>query len=423
MELDFQISAGNTSRVLKPFLLVAVLIIGIVLIIPNGWNLRVQRLTTFEILMMGALAVCVFPVNKPLSIMAGYVALTLPFHQAIEPEIMLALAAYLVLYLMVASFNWDREWLWNTICGVAIISVAHQVGQSFGLWIGQVPLSPKSYVGLLSNTNEVSAFLAVCLPSFFRKGWKWLIPIPLIGMYLGVSIGGTVAAYLAGIVYLGLNFKRMGFRRVCLWFMAMTILLSVFIVHKDPALRGSLIGMKEIKIGSMSIGEIRSDIVTNNKNGRYQYWIDMLPVVNMKPAGWGLGQFKFIMPLIQTPGMFTPQVRMLLYQNIGDKRGFEEALRKASNGDINYLLKPRWNEIWLEAHNEYMEIWLALGITGLLLFVCCIGDTLWKAKDSIQRYGFLISCISAIWFFSWQIVPIAIVTIIYLGVLHHEKNT
>ena len=142
----------------------------------------------------------------------------------------------------------------------------------------------------------------------------------------------------------------------------------------------------------------------------------------MKTFGWGLGQFKFVMPLIQTPTLIKQQGRVMLWQNIGDKEAFERALNKASKGNPDYLVKQRWDEIWLEAHNEYLEIWFTLGIVGLLLVLFSIFSTLRMKGDAIPKYGFLISCLSAIWFFSWQIVPIFFVTITYMGVLHYETN-
>jgi hypothetical protein len=146
----------------------------------------------------------------------------------------------------------------------------------------------------------------------------------------------------------------------------------------------------------------------------------MMPV--MKPPGWGLGQFKYVMPLIQAPSMIHPNHKMALWNNIGDKKGFEEAVEKASGGDVNNLLNPRWGEIYLEAHNEYLEWAFQAGWAGLALILLSIGYTLWMPGVAIAKYGFLISCLSAIWFFSWQIVPIAIITTLYMGVLHEENN-
>ncbi len=391
----------NDRDFLNPYLLVFIMLFGILLIIPNGWNLRESRLVNLEILALIALSVCVFRVSKPLGLALGYTSASIPFHQAVDPGVMFALMSYAILYLVIASKKWNVEWLWNVICVAAILNVVWQVCQYFGLWILQTPVA-KTYVGLLSNTNETSAFLAVCLPCFFRKGWKWLIPIPAIGLYLGISIGGIVAAGIAGILYLFLNQQDIGWKRVTLFLVAFICLSALYMEHKRPS-------------------------IESNLNNRGRYWMDMIPICNMKTFGWGLGQFKFVMPLIQTPTLIKQQGRIMLWQNVGDKEAFERALNKASKGNPDYLVKQRWNEIWLEAHNEYLEIWFALGIVGLLLVLFSIFNTLKAKGDAIPKYGFLISCLSAIWFFSWQIVPCTLVLILYMGTLHgrtlYEKNT
>jgi hypothetical protein len=391
---------GNyNSDSVKPWLLCFILACGILLIITQGMSLRVERLINFEILILIALAVYVHGVNKPLGLVLGFVAVMIPFHPAIDIEVMYAITAYSVFYLIVTSKRWKLDWIWNVICVAAILNVVWQVLQYSGIWWLQTPFGMKTpqYIGLLSNTNETSIFLAVCLPCFFRKGWEWLIPVPLIGLYLGVSYGGIVAASVAGMVYLTLNIKELGWKKSLIVLVSAILVFSIYTIHKQPNLDRYL-------------------------NDRGRYWAEMLPIVWQKPLGWGLGQFKYVMPLIQTPTLISQQGRVVLYQNVGDKRGFEQALQKVSGGDRTYFATKRWNEIWLEAHNEYMEIWFALGLTGLLLVLCSIGDTLWKKGDDIPKYGFLISCISAIWFFSWQIVPIALISITYMGVIH-AKNT
>lgn len=392
MELDIEKRAGYCSDILRPYLLCLVLFLGVCLILPNGMNLRVQRVVNLEILVLLVLAVQVFKVNKWLGLLLGYVAVTIPFHQAIDSEVMFAIMSYSVLYLWIAGRRWNTEWLWNTICVLAILCVVWQVFQVYGVWILQAPFSgigPK--IGFLSNQNETSAFLAICLPCFFRKYWKWLLPIPLVGLYMGVSYGGIVAAAIVGILYLVIHREDIGVKKVLAVGVVLAILMGVYTWNKLS-------------------GE-------HNFGSRAKYWTETLPVVSMKPLGWGLGQYKYVMPLVFHPTLMNPQTKMVLYQNVGDKVGLEKALQKVSGGDAKYLLTQRWNEIWIEAHNEYLEVWMTLGIIGLLLMLAVIFRSLWE-KDSIPKYGFMIACISAIWFFSFQIVPIALISTVYLGVLN-----
>lgn len=401
MVVDTERRAGNDSNVLTPTLLTIILIGGILLMLPNGMSLREQRLVNFEIFALIGIGVYIWKVNRWIGSLFLYTVATIPFHEAISIEIMFAIACYGLLFLAVAHGKWNVNWFWNVFCVAAILNVVFQVAQYFGLWIMQIPTAGlTSYVGILSNTNETSAFLAITLPCFFRPKWKWLLPIPVLGLFLSSSIGGAVAAGLTGLLWCAMNIRNIGFKQGAI---AAVVILILF---------GGVVERKASKLESYG-----SDLVTHYQSDRVRYWVnELIPVASIKPFGWGLGQFQYVMPLISQPTLIPPQGRLILYRNIGDKQGFEDALQKVSGGDRAYFSTQRWHEIWLEAHNEYLETWFALGIPGLALLLLAIGMS-FKGTE-IAKYGLAISVISAIWFFSWQIAPIAIVTVTYLGVIH-----
>lgn len=401
MVVDSQGRTGNDSNLLTPVLLTIILAGGVLLMLPNGMSLREQRLVNFEIFALIGIGVYIWQVNRWIGSLFLYTVATIPFHQAVSIEIMFAIACYGILFLAVAHGKWNQDWFWNVFCVAAIVNVAFQVAQYFGLWIMQIPTAGlTSYVGILSNTNETSAFLAITLPCFFRPRWKWLLPIPILGLFLSSSIGGAVAAGLVGLAWLAFNVRNIGFKQTLI---AAVVILLIF---------GGAVERKSSKLSSHG-----QDLVTHYQADRVRYWINELaPVASMKPFGWGIGQFQYVMPLIAQPTLIPPMARLALYRNVGDKTGFEDALQKVSNGDKAYFTTQRWKEIWLEAHNEYLETWFALGIPGLALLLLAIGMS-FKGPE-IARYGLTISVISAIWFFSWQIAPIAIVTATYLGVIH-----
>jgi hypothetical protein len=232
-------------------------------------------------------------------------------------------------------------------------------------------------------------------------------------MYLGMSIGGTVAAYISGMVYLIIHRKEIPmYRGVKPWLYLLIILNLLFIFfinHKADAYKGHG-GNRLETMASMQM------------DTRARYWTEMLPIAWMKPWGWGLGQLKYVMPMIQTPTHLEPIHRQALYRNIGDKRTYGKAIDAHMKKYPDFLEKPRWSVIWLEAHNEYMEIWFQCGIFALLLTFGAIVATLVRKANTIAKYGFLTSCISAIWFFSWQIVPLAIISTFYLGVIYAEDT-
>lgn len=372
--------------------------------LPNGMSLREQRLINFEIFALAGIGVFVWKANRWIGALYLYTVATIPFHQAISIEIMFALACYGLLFLAVTNCH-KTDWIWNVFCIAALVNVAYQITQFFGLWLMQVPTAGlTSYVGILSNTNETSAFLAVTLPCFFRARWKWLLPIPVLGLFLSSSIGGAVAAGLGGLLWCALNLRWIGYKRA----LAAAVVILIIL--------GGAVERKAARYESYG-----SDLVTHYKSDRVRYWIEELaPVASMKPFGWGLGQFQYVMPLIAQPTLIPPAGRLYLYKNVGDKIAFEDALQKVSGGDKGYFAKQRWHEIWIEAHNEYLETWFALGLPGLILLLIAIGMSF--RGPAIARYGLTISAISAIWFFSWQIAPIAIVTVTYLGVIHGAND-
>jgi hypothetical protein len=371
---------------------------GMLFAIPNGMTFREERLINLEIFMLVVLSVAMLRVSIPVGLFALYASASLPFHQAIDQSCMLSMMAFMVLYLWVSSRKWNTEWLWNVVCAAAIINVAWQVLQLCGIYWLQGAFSAHHFMGLLSNPNETSAFLAVCLPCFFRRRWIWTIPIPLIGLWLSMSIGGIVALSMTGAIYLCFNLKRIGWKYASVLCVASALILSAYLVHRSPSL-------------SDPNGFVRS---------RLSHWTEEVKVASMKPLGWGLGQWKYVMPLIETPTLLPNQARLALYASVGDKQGFERALDKVSNGNASYLISQRYTSIFVEAHNEYLEIWFALGIVGFLLCLGAIGYTLCAQGPMIAKYGFMISCLSAAWFFSFQIVPVAIVSVLYLGILHAD---
>lgn len=386
MGLDTQKWSRDNSNLLS-----VIAFIGMVFIVPNGMNLREQRMISFELISLFLLAVMIFRIHKPLGVFVGYLAVSAPFHQAIDVNVLLAFLSFGFLYIL--STNVEKpEILYDVICISAILCVIWQTLQLYGWWVMMPPAF--SYVGLLSNTNETSAFLAISLPCFFRGRWKWFIIVILAGLFLGRSVGGVVAASLAGLVWLCLNMKEIGWKKFSAAILVGLIICSIYMIN-------------------------RNFNVESHKNRRWKYWTDMAPIANMKLFGWGMGQFKFVMPLLQAPTLIKPQHRYLIYNNVGDKKAFEDAVEYVG---VDNVLKNKWTEIWLEAHNEYMEIWFMSGLFGLLMALYAIYHTLMMPSALIPKYGFLIACISAIWFFSFQIAPCAIITTLYMGVIHENNS-
>ena len=116
--------------------------------------------------------------------------------------IVFAAAWYLILV-----YALKREWvhiLLDAMCIIALCHVLYQIVQMCGydlifkdIGVGNMKRIP----GLMSNRNELSALLALCLPAFFRKKWLWFIPVIVVGFVNTQVTGGVLTAIVMVIVF------------------------------------------------------------------------------------------------------------------------------------------------------------------------------------------------------------------------------
>ncbi|MCX5908473.1 MAG: hypothetical protein NTY64_15135 [Deltaproteobacteria bacterium] len=224
-----------------------------------------------------------------------------------------------------------------------------------------------------------------------------MLPVPLAGLIMARSLNGVLAvSAVASISFIYVCLKR-GWR-------------------KEAICAGLLI----LLAGGAYALFIDHFSWKSQKESRLVVWTESVEASLQKPFfGWGFGQYSKVIPLITAPRYMSREDRILFYKEIEDPGALEVLAKKMSKGDLSYFrMKEYPGEIFLEAHNEYIEMFFAAGIPGLLLLLAAIGHTMIRGlrkKDRIPFYGFLSSCITAAFFFSWQIVPIAAVTVVWAG--------
>jgi len=309
---------------------------------------------------------------------------------------------------LMASATYDRwrdyrGWIYNAICIVALANVAAQLVQVCGVSFprGLKPYDQYGFVGLLANVNETSALFAVCLPFFFRKHWAWLIPAIVAGLILARTTNGIMAASVVSAVWLICRFRLMAVISLTLM-VAVGVLFSTFI---DPIdWRGQM------------------------QNRGTVYKVTAL-ASTVKPFGWGFGQFDYVIPLLTHTGILKEKggkdgstFIAYLFNNVADADALDKATvrltgREDVQGIKDYLTDPENNttSMFIQAHNDYLEAAFALGIPGLVFLLAFLWRSLvrgFRKKDKLPAYALVASALTACLFFVWQIVPIALVTVL-----------
>ena len=240
---------------------------------------------------------------------------------------------YIFLYILLLQTAVDKlkkdylPMILNSICFIALLQTTMVILNYYGVWFLILPKGAEGNVlpsilemrpgsghyittGFLSNINMSGAFLALCLPAFFRKRWLWFIPLIFVGVYLSHSLGGIVPAWFA---------------------LGAFILWKVYGTNKTVFF--ALIGMALTYIFYLIFKENSPlyNII------RYKVWGEIWEhIVPKKPiVGWGVGSFKQFFPVIH-----------------------------------KFMIKsPYAIERWTSAHNEYLQLLVEQGVIGLGLIL------------------------------------------------------
>lgn len=81
--------------------------------------------------------------------------------------------------------------------------------------------------------------------------------------------------------------------------------------------------------------------------------------------------------------------------------------------------------MFIQAHNDYLEAAFALGIPGLVLLLAFLWRSLvrgFRKKDNLPAYALVASALTACLFFAWQIIPIALITVMCLVFVWGRDN-
>lgn len=309
------------------------------------------------------------------------------------------------------KWSYYKAYVYNAVCIIAILNVCAQVIQAFGVSFprGLDPYGQYGFVGLMANCNETSALLAICLPFFFRKGWVWLIPYVVGGMFMARTTNGLAAAMIISSIWMVMKYRRY----VLYVLPALAVLGLLYVVSYDP----------------LNLHE--------QARGRGLIYKATAMAATVKPFGWGFGQFDYVMPLLTYAGHIKESKQgdafgMWLIQSVADKKALDAAARRVSGESSDDKVRAYIHDIrndasamFIQAHNDYLEAWFATGYAGLIFLLAFLWRSIvrgFRRTDKIPVLALVASASTAMFFFVWQIVPIAILTVLCLVLVNVKEE-
>lgn len=380
------------------------------LYLPYVGGLRVNRELLIAPVAILAGAVCLWRYTWAGSLLSGYVGLRILFSPLPETNAPWVIAGMVgAACVGLATYPRWRDGLNTVLDVVAMIvltNVAMEVMQAFGLWIPRAPVHATAPIGLMSNADETSVLLGIAAPVFFRKGWWKLLPLVVLGIILSrVWIGMITLMACLGLWL----WREKGFRLAALSVVAGVLAMVAVSVHVGWSWQGHVWG-------------------------RLALYEDTEKIAMVKPVfGWGLGQYRGVMPLVTSSSVLSPEQRSRYLTMIADRDALYAAARALAGTDNEEAIKA-----WLydpknfrygvssEAHNDWLEGLFAFGSVGFALMVCfAIGllvPGLRLRALTIPCLMVVASCISAFAFFTWQIVPLSALTVLAIIVIHGGRK-
>jgi hypothetical protein len=317
---------------------------------------------------------------------------------------------------MVAGVMTSDKWVkhknivYDAVCGMCLFNVALQIAQLLGLNFprGITSVGMYGWPGMFGNSNEISIFMAMGLPFFFRRKWAYLIPLVVGGLVLSRTTSGIIAAVVISSVYVLVRFRN-GYDRGSI-VVAMLAFAIFFVTVVD-----------------------KFNFVDQMGN-RGMAWKATMIAATVKPQGWGFGQYENVMPLLTYASKIMDEgvISGYILGQVKDKKALIETTKRLSGkteeeGIREYLKDPRNNTKapFAEAHNDYLETLFSLGFGGFILGLWFLVSSLvrgFRKSDKIPALSLLASAITALFFFPWQIMPLAIFTTLLLTLIQSKEE-
>ncbi len=385
----------------SPTLLIGLVLIGGgLLLIPNGIDARDQRYINLTIIFFFCVALFMTSVSVSTGALLLYVSGGLFFQGGFDMmnvQTILIMAMF-YLFIVCSRGKIDVDSLYDVLCFIAIVNVLWQILQNFGIYLILHPENKNLLSGLMASTNDMSAFFACLIPTFFRKNRWPLLIIPIAGMMATRGRAGILSATISSVAFILFSVQRKNILKWCgLAGLVLALSASFFIFVKPLN-------------------------IMHQTAYRFYGWGEAIKIGMDKPLfGWGLGQYRFIIPLITSAKYLSDTDRQNLFGVVRDKVALVETINKIKKKNPTYFENEKQqSQIWTEAHNEYIETFFNIGMIGLFLGLVMMIRHLWLGffiADKIPISGLLASCITSFFHFSWHVIPIALATVFYMAII------
>ncbi len=161
-------------------------------------------------------------------------------------------------------------------------------------------------------------------------------------------------------------------------------------------------------------------IVKDHLAGRVAIWdTSIKATMPVRWFGWGFNQYDKVIPLLTSWKYLTVDERKGLFGQVRDWQAITKVAHDAG-GRFRQDKSP-----FAQAHNEFVEGFFTLGLVGLLLGLGFLVHSFvrgWRHRDKIPALGLATSCVASLAFFTWHIVPLALITVVYLGLIYADRR-
>ncbi len=384
-----------------PSLLIVLFVAGCMFWLPSGViNLREQEMIFPLIGIALFLSGSIFlKVNKAVGLLLAFVVIyTVTTFTPDGYRFLLMIIVFAYLYQSVA-LNYSeiikhKELIYNLICIFALINVLWLVLQYNGIFLFFKPKAIYSSLetGFFANRNEVSVFLACCLPFFFRGKWHYGIILVISGLVIAQTVNGVIGAVIVLSVYGFIIGYKKGYSK------KVAALLVIFFII-------------------LSIGAYRYYIHSGAIAPRLAAFTKSIELLKEKPLlGWGINQGKYVVPLYLNGDRQDKRYVAYAYNKVIYKDDFKKV----------YLANPERykgdNNQWIHLHNDYLQFAIEAGLVGLLfIFFIIISHVIafFKTREKSILIGLSVLCLfwTANAFFTFQIGRFSFLAVFFLALI------